>query len=73
MPSTIRDFESLLSNVRKYLEENPRKDSVPREKMNKYQFLKMAAIESKERELEFLESLSPVINCASPTRVDNKI
>ena len=43
------------------MEENPRKDAVPREKMNKYQFLKSAAIESKERELEFLESLSSVL------------
>ena len=58
MPSQIKDFDSLLSNVRKFLEENSSIESVPLEKMNKYQLFKLATVESKQKELEFLESLN---------------
>ena len=58
MPSQIKDFDSLLSSVRKFLEENSSIESVPLEKMNKYQLFKLATVESKQKELEFLESLN---------------
>lgn len=57
MPSQLKDFDSLLSGIRTFLEENTSKDSVPPEKMNKYQLQRAAKVESKQKELEFLESL----------------
>ena len=57
MPSSMKDFDSLLSGVRTFLEENTPKDPIPPEKMNKYQLQRAANVESKQKELEFLESL----------------
>ena len=57
MPSQLKDFDSLLSGVRTFLEENTPQDSISPEKMNKYQLQRAAKIESKQKELEFLESL----------------
>ena len=57
MPSQMKEFDSLLSGVRTFLEENPQQDSIPLEKMNKYQLQRAAKVESKQKELEFLESL----------------
>ena len=57
MPSQIKEFDSLLSSVRKFLDDNPVKDSIPPEKMNRYQLTKLNLVQSKKKELEFLESL----------------
>ena len=57
MPSQMKEFDSLLSGVRTFLEENTPKESIPPEKMNKYQLQRAAKVESKQKELEFLESL----------------
>ena len=57
MPSQMKEFDSLLAGVRTFLEENPKQDSIPPEKMNKYQLQRAAKVESKQKELEFLESL----------------
>ena len=57
MPSQVKDFDSLLSGVRTFLEENTPQHSIPPEKMNKYQQQRAAKVESKQKELEFLESL----------------
>ena len=57
MPSQMKEFDSLLSGVRTFLEENTPQGSIPPEKMNKYQLQRAAKVESKQKELEFPESL----------------
>ena len=57
VPSKIKDYDQMVNEVKKFLNDNP-ECNLPPEKMNKYKIAKEAIIESKKKMLEFLESLT---------------
>ena len=57
MPTELKDYDSLVTSLKKFLSDNLIDDTVPEEKLSKYHLQKIHTVNANREKLEFLERL----------------
>ena len=57
MPTELKDYDNLVTGLKKFLSDNPIDEKVPEDKLSKYHHQKIQTVNANREKLEFLESL----------------
>ena len=57
MPTELKDYDNLVTSMKKFLSDNPIDDTVPEDKLSKYHLQKIHTVNANREKLQFLESL----------------